>query len=93
MHEGSGLSSNEVSYNIDDGFNRNKRSAVNSISVNAPQLSDIIGGHFIDGFIDVNDIHDEDMILTKTSSGSKMRMTVYNTYPEKGLKLTLTAFT
>ena len=43
-------SENEVTYNIDDGFSyRKKRSVVNSISVNAPQLSDIVGGHFIEG--------------------------------------------
>ena len=85
MHEVSDGSANEVTYNIDDGFSyRKKRSAFSSISVNAPQLSDIVGGHFIDGYVDTNDIHDEDMIVTKTSSGSKMRMTVYNTYPEKG---------
>ena len=73
-------------YNIDDGFSyRKKRSALNSISVNAPQLSDIVGGHFIDGFVNLHDIKDEDMIPTKTSAGTKMRMTVYNTYPEKGI--------
>ena len=60
---------------------------MNSISVNAPQLSDIVGGHFVDGVLDMNDINDEDMITTKTSSGTKMRMTVYNTYPEKGINL------
>ena len=79
-------SENEVTYNIDDGFAyRRKRSVVNSISVNAPQLGDIVGGHFIDGVLDMNDIQDEDMIATKTSTGTKMRMTVYNTYPEKGV--------
>jgi len=84
VHEGSIDSGREVRYNIDDGFSyRKKRSTVSSISVNAPQLSDIVGGHFVDGFVDMNDINDEDMIPTKTSSGSKMRMTVYNTYPEK----------
>ena len=89
VHEGSDDSGSEVSYNIDDGFSyRKKRSAVSSISVNAPQLSDIVGGHFVDGFVDMNDINDEDMIPTKTSSGSKMRMTVYNTYPEKGKRKT-----
>ena len=62
---------------------------MNSISVNAPQLSDIVGGHFVDGVLDMNDINDEDMITTKTSSGTKMRMTVYNTYPEKGINLNI----
>ena len=81
-------SENEITYNIDDGFSyRKKRSVFNSISVNAPQLSDIVGGHFIEGVLDMNDIHDEDMIATKTSAGTKMRMTVYNTYPEKGINL------
>ena len=85
VHEDQEGSGHEVTYNIDDGFSyRRKRSAISSISVNAPQLSDIVGGHFIDGFVDVNDIKDEDMLPTKTSTGTKMRMTVYNTYPEKG---------
>ena len=88
--EGSG---HEVTYNIDDGFsNRKKRSTANSISVNAPQLSDIVGGHFIDGFIDLHDIKDEDMIPTKTSAETKMRMTVYNTYPEKGIYYTFETY-
>ena len=52
--------------------------------MNAPQLSDIVAGHFVDGFVDMNDVRDEDMIRTKTSVNSSMRMTVYNTYPEKG---------
>ena len=86
-------SENEVTYNIDDGFAyRKKRSVVNSISVNAPQLGDIVGGHFIDGVLDMNDIHDEDMIATKTSTGTKMRMTVYNTYPEKGIYIKIISY-
>ena len=90
VNEEENSSENEVTYNIDDGFSyRKKRSVVNSISVNAPQLSDIVGGHFVDGVLDMNDINDEDMITTKTSSGTKMRMTVYNTYPEKGRKLNI----
>ena len=75
----------EVSYNIDDGFSyRKKRDTFSTITVNATQLSDIVGVHFVEGFVDLNDVKDEDMITTKTSYGSKMRMTVYNTYPEKG---------
>ena len=93
VNENAEESNNDVVYNIDDGFSyRKKRSTINSISVNAPQLSDIVAGHFVDGFVDMNDVRDEDMIRTKTSVNSSMRMTVYNTYPEKGNKYNFKIF-
>merc|ERR1712226_357117 len=78
-YESADVSYDTPRYNIDDGFAKKRRKR----QVSQAKLSDIVGGHFVDGFVDMNDINDEDMIPTKTSSGSKIRMTVYNTYPEK----------
>ena len=72
----------DLSYNVDSGLKtRRKRQEITIVE--APSLEDILTGHMVEGFIDSNDMHDEDVLHTMTSGDSKIRLTVYNLYPEK----------
>ena len=71
-------------YNVDDGLVSRRRRAALEVS-EAPQLNDIIKGHIVEGFMDTADFHDESQLSTLLTgdSGSKLRINVYNSYPEK----------
>ncbi|QQP41519.1 Midline fasciclinlike [Caligus rogercresseyi] len=56
---------------------RRKRYAVEGASI--PTL---VKGHIVPGFLDSADVHDE-KVITSLEEVSKIRMTVYNTYPKK----------
>ncbi len=69
-------------YHVDDGLlERNRRSAGLTI-VEAPNLQDIISNHVVNGVLGSADMHDEQILETR-SQGSQIRITVYNTHPEK----------
>jgi len=74
----SGKENDEVVYNVDDGFSyrRKKREALGP-----EKLAEIIKSHMVQGFVSTNDVRDEDMI--QTLGQNKLRITIYNTYPEK----------
>ena len=48
-----------------------------------PKLEDIIKGHMLEGFVDSSKIHDEGTMQTLNDQASRLRFTVYNTYPER----------
>uniref|UniRef100_A0A0K2U317 Midline fasciclinlike [Tribolium castaneum] n=1 Tax=Lepeophtheirus salmonis TaxID=72036 RepID=A0A0K2U317_LEPSM len=67
------IDGSDVKYKI----SRNKRYAVESSS-----FSNLVKGHIVDGFVDSSDVHDEN-VFPSVEDASKIRMTVYNTYPKK----------
>jgi transforming growth factor-beta-induced protein len=71
-------------YNVDDGLVSRRRRAALEVS-ETPQLKDIIKGHIVEGFMDTTDFQDEGMLSTMLTEDtrSKLRINVYNSYPEK----------
>ncbi len=67
-----------VQYSVDDGLTRKKRSSEND----APDLEDLLKNHVLDGLFDSSELRDEDVVATK-ADGSSVRITVYDTYPQK----------
>ena len=66
-----------ITYNVDEGLSyRRKRDALGT-----EKLAEILKGHMVEGFYSTNDVKDEDMI--DTMGENNLRITVYNTYPEK----------
>jgi len=68
-----------VTYNVDDGFSYRRRKKREALG--AEKLAEIVKGHMVKGFVSSGDVRDEDMI--ETLGQNKLRMTIYNTYPEK----------
>ena len=83
------LDHDQVSYNVDDGLievvSRKKRQEQPEeiTIVDAPSLEDIVKGHMVEGFLDSGDMTDENLIDTLAQSENKLRINVYNTYPER----------
>jgi hypothetical protein len=74
------LNSLEDTYNVDEGFSyRKKRSAITIVET--PALDEILKAHIVPGYVDTADIHDEDVL--ETINNHDIRMTVYNTYPQR----------
>ncbi len=46
------------------------------------KMEDLMKGHMVEGFLDTSQMHDEDVVDTM-AGGSKLRIAVYNTYPQK----------
>ena len=71
-------------YNVDDGLVSRRRRAALEVS-ESPQLADIIKGHVVEGFMDTSDFRDEALLTTMLTGDnkSKLRVNVYNSYPER----------
>ena len=52
-----------------------------------PALDEILKAHMVEGFMDTADVHDEDIL--ESVNGLNIRMTVYNTYPQRHSALKL----
>ena len=48
-----------------------------------PALDEILKAHMVEGFMDTADVHDEDIL--ESVNGLDIRMTVYNTYPQRSV--------
>ena len=75
------LENEKNSYNIDDGLSYRKKRELTIVET--PALDEILMNHMVEGFLDTADIHDEDVLDSVT--GHKIRMTVYNTYPQRAV--------
>jgi len=51
--------------------------------IETPALDQILKAHMVEGFVDTADVHDEDIL--KSVTGLDVRMTVYNTYPQRAV--------
>lgn len=90
------LDHDEISYEINEAndeqpaeisegilYRRKKRNSEISI-VEAPSMTSILKNHFIDGWVDTSDMHDNDKARTRNGAeNANLKFTVYNTYPEK----------
>jgi len=68
-------------YNIDDGLSYRKKRDITIVET--PALDEILKAHMVEGFIDTASIHDEQIL--ETVNGYDIRMTVYNTYPQRSV--------
>ena len=82
---GGGDANADVVYNIDSGLapkRRRKRSELTIVE--EPDLAEIVKGHMVEGSLDTSQMHDEDVVATMAEGGdTKLRLTMYNTYPTK----------
>ena len=46
-------------------------------------MDEILKAHMVEGFVDTADVHDEDIL--QSVNGLNIRMTVYNTYPQRAV--------
>ena len=51
--------------------------------VETPALDEILKAHMVEGFLDTASINDEQIL--ETVNGYDIRMTVYNTYPQRSV--------
>jgi transforming growth factor-beta-induced protein len=83
----------QIAYNVDDGLVSDEQQVVSAVKtrskrsseltvVESPNLADILKNHMVEGFFDSSLLNDE-QVLNTTNPDSKLRITVYNTYPEK----------
>jgi len=75
-------SDKDVVYNIDDGLQSRRKKRDLTIT-EAPRLKDIILAHMTKGFVSIADMEDEALVDTEASENGKIRMNVYNTFPQK----------
>merc|ERR1711963_474981 len=68
-------------YNIDDGFSYRKKRDITIVET--PALDEILKAHMVEGFLDTASINDEQVL--ETVNGYDIRMTVYNTYPQRSV--------
>jgi len=70
-----------VVYSIDDGliYKRKKRSIM---IVEQPELQDILAGHIVQGFINIKDMSNEELLTSFNTENNPIRMTTYPTHPE-----------
>jgi len=80
---GSGDYGDENRYNIDEGLFRKKREVAITDITEAPRLQDILLAHMTPGFVTTMDMRDESSLVTETPEKTSLRLTVYNTYPNK----------
>lgn len=76
------LDNDRNSYNIDDGLSYKRKKRELTI-IETPALDEILKAHMVEGFLDTADVHDEDVF--KSINGHDIRMTVYNTYPQRAV--------
>merc|ERR1719328_417351 len=76
------LDNDRNSYNIDDGLSYKRKKRELTI-IETPALDEILKAHMVEGFLDTADVHDEDVF--KSINGHDVRMTVYNTYPQRAV--------
>ena len=53
------------------------------LPIETPALDEILKAHMVEGFVDTADVHDEDIL--QSVNGLNIRMTVYNTYPQRAV--------
>merc|ERR1719319_483049 len=70
----------QSSSGIDDGLMSRRRRA--PLSLAAPSLNNILLGHMVPGILAASSMRDEEQVATM-AEGSRIRLTVYNTFPEK----------
>eukprot|EP00091_Calanus_sinicus_P004503 TRINITY_DN14830_c0_g1_i1.p1 TRINITY_DN14830_c0_g1~~TRINITY_DN14830_c0_g1_i1.p1 ORF type:complete len:332 (-),score=119.18 TRINITY_DN14830_c0_g1_i1:618-1508(-) len=75
-------SDKDTVYNIDDGLQSRRKKRDLTIT-EAPRLQDIILAHMTKGFVSATDMEDEALVETEAAENGKIRMNVYNTYPQK----------
>ena len=75
-------SAKDTIYNVDDGL-KSRRKKRDLTITEAPRLQDIILAHMTKGFVSVADMEDEALMETEASENGKIRMNVYNTFPQK----------
>ena len=75
-------SDNDIAYNIDDGLQSRRKKRDLTIT-EAPRLQDIILAHMTKGYVSATDMEDEALVETEAAENGKIRMNVYNTYPQK----------
>jgi transforming growth factor-beta-induced protein len=68
-------------YNIDDGLSYRKKRDITIVET--PALDEILKAHMVEGFLDTASINDEQIL--ETVNGYDIRMTVYNTYPQRSV--------
>lgn len=68
-------------YNIDDGLSYRKKRDITIVET--PALDEILKAHMVQGFLDTASIQDEQIV--NSVNGNKIRMTVYNTYPQRAV--------
>ena len=76
------LDNERNSYNIDDGLSYRRKKRELTI-IETPALDEILKAHMVQGFLDTADVHDEDVL--KSVNGHDIRLTVYNTYPQRAV--------
>lgn len=75
------LDNDRNTYNVDDGLSYRKKRDITIVET--PALDEILKAHMVEGFIDTADVHDEDLL--KSLNDMNIRMTVYNTYPQRAV--------
>ena len=70
-----------VPYNVDDGLSYRRKRDITIVET--PALDEILKAHMIQGFVDSGSIQDEEVV--SSVNGYDIRMTVYNTYPQKAV--------
>ena len=68
-------------YNIDEGLSYRKKRDLTIVET--PDLDEILKAHMVEGFMDTASFQDEQIL--KTVNGYDVRMTVYNTYPQRAV--------
>ena len=66
---------------VDDGFSYRKKRDITIVET--PALDVILKAHMVEGFLDTASIHDQQIL--ETVNGYDIRMTVYNTYPQRSV--------
>ena len=69
------------SVNREGLFERRKRSPPTPQEL--PSLKEVLLGHLVPSMLSTNSMSDEGEVETMATSGSKIRITVYNTFPQK----------
>jgi len=75
-------SGEDAVYNVDDGLQSRRKKRDLTIT-EAPRLQDIILAHMTEGFLSSTDMEDEALVETEAAENGKIRINVYNTYPQK----------
>merc|ERR1712008_664734 len=78
---GNSVDNERNTYNIDDGLSYRKKRDITIVET--PALDEILKAHMVEGFLDTASINDEQVL--ETVNGYDIRMTVYNTYPQRSV--------
>jgi len=71
-----------IVYSVDDGliYKRKKRSIM---IVEQPELTDILAGHIVEGFVNSKDFVNEELLSSANTDNDKIRVTTYATNPKQ----------